>query len=285
VDLARLSADGVLLNLCNLAPLAKRRQVVVLHDATTHALPQAFSRPFRTAYGMLIPAITRRAGQLATVSAFSRDEISRWCGVPSARLSVCYEGGEHILANPADGSILATLGLARGKYFLGVGMGPANKNLGLLLAAFTAAGLGDDVQLVLTGRRSTRVHGTQAAIPPGVVQAGHVADPELRALYEGALALVYPSSYEGFGLPPLEAMTCGCPVIISDQPALLEVVADAAMVAPMNDIARFTAAIRQVAVAPAVRARLVADGLQRARSFTWRATAERLLVQCRAAAI
>ena len=84
-DLPRLSADGVLLSLCNLGPVAKRRQVVVLHDASTKAFPGAYSPAFRCAYGILLPAIVRRAAQLATVSEFSRDEISYWFGLPRSR--------------------------------------------------------------------------------------------------------------------------------------------------------------------------------------------------------
>lgn len=281
-DLPRLSAGGVLLNLCNLAPLLKRRQVVVLHDATTRALPQAFSMSFRSAYRILIPGIVHRAAEVATVSEFSRCEISRWFGISKSRLKVCYEGGEHILASPPDPSILERHGLV--SYFLAVGMGPANKNLGLLIEAFAAAGL-TDVRLVLTGNRSGRVHGTQTLeFPDNVIHVGHATDSELRALYQGALALVYPSSYEGFGLPPLEAMTCGCPVIISDQPALLEVAGDAAIVVKMNDADALTSAMQRVATDPEIRSRLAKLGPVRAQSFTWRGAAERLLMQCIAAA-
>ncbi len=111
VDLPRLSADGVLLNLCNMAPIAKRRQVVVLHDATTKAQPEGFSSAFRLAYAAMVPALVRRAARLATVSEFSRAEISRWFGVPASRLLVCHEGAEHILANPADPLIVARHGI------------------------------------------------------------------------------------------------------------------------------------------------------------------------------
>lgn len=283
VDLVRLSASGVLLNLCNLAPLAKRRQVVVLHDATPHAVPEAFSKSFRVVYQVLIPAITRRAAQLATVSEFSRDEISRWCALPRSRLAICHEGGEHILACAADSSVLTRHGLNNERYFLGVGMGAANKNLEMLMAAFSQAGLGH-IRLVLTGSRSARVHGSYSAsdIPSDVIHVGHVTDGELRALYEGALALTYPSLYEGFGLPPLEAMTCGCPVIISDQPALLEVAVSAAKVVGMRDTPGLTTALREVANDPQLRTRLSAAGMKQAKQFTWRSTAERLLAQCKA---
>ena len=283
-DLVRLSMGGVLLNLCNLAPVLKHRQVAVIHDAAPQAVPQAFSRAFRWAYGALIPMIARRTDRVVTVSAFSRDEIARWVGLPPSRFTVCHEGAEHILAVPSDRSVIDRNGLAGRGYFLAVGMGPANKNQSMLLRAFTQAGL-ENVSLVLTGRRSTRVHGSAALeVPQGVVHVGHVPDAELRALYEGALALVYPSTYEGFGLPPVEAMACGCPVVISDQPALLEVAAGAGHVVPMGDVDRLAGALREIAADQGLRDRLARNGLARAEQLTWRAAAERLLKQCRLAA-
>ena len=163
-------------------------------------------------------------------------------------------------------------------------MGSANKNQSLLLEAFAAARLAR-VQLVFTGRRSSRVHGTAVLkTPPGVVHVGHVSDPELRALYEGALSLAFPSTYEGFGLPPLEAMACGCPVIISDQPALVEIAGGAARVVKKDDVQGFSAELRRIANSPTLRATLVESGLIRAKRFTWRDTAKRLLAQCLAAA-
>ena len=283
VGLPRLSADGVLLNLCNLAPVAKRQQVVVVHDATTRAKPDVHPRAFRSIYSMILPIVTRRVAKLVTISEFSRAEISRWYGVPASRLTMCHEGAEHILDEPPEPSIWTRRGLAKGGFLLAVGMAGTHKNLPLLLEAFSRARL-SDIRLVVTGLRSARVLGNAGLhLPPGIVYVGHVAKAELRALYEGALALAYPSSYDGFGLPPLEAMACGCPVVISDQPALVEVAGGAARVCPTGDATELAVALQEVRD-PALRARLAKLGLERARQFTWRATAERLLAQCRAAA-
>ena len=271
------------LNLCNLGPLASR-QVVVIHDASTKATPQAFSRLFRWVYGLLIPAVAARATRLVTVSEFSRSEISRWFGIPQSRFSVCLEGAEHILSTAADENVLQRHGITKGQYFLGVGMGPANKNQATILNAFEEAAF-EDVKLVFTGRRYARVHGNKALVaPPGVVHVGHVSDQELRALYEGAIALVFPSSYEGFGLPPMEAMACGCPVLMSNQPALLETAGKAALTVDAGDTSGFARALRRLTTDPGLRMQLAEQGLERARRFTWRATAEILLAQCEAVA-
>jgi glycosyltransferase involved in cell wall biosynthesis len=106
----------------------------------------------------------------------------------------------------------------------------------------------------------------------------------LRALYENALALVFPSFYEGFGLPPLEAMTCGCPVIISEQPALLEVCGDAALHCNARDSDAIMRHMQTIAGDAATRERLSAAGRVRARRFTWAATGRALLDHCLATA-
>ncbi len=283
-DLSISALRGVLLNLCNLGPVLRRRQVVVVHDATIKAQPEGFSRAFRAAYAILLPVLIRRAARVLTVSDFSRGEISRWYGIPMSRISVCHEGAEHILAQTADASVLIRNGLAKDRYFLAVGLGAANKNLELLLRAFSLARL-EGVKLVLTGNRNSRVHGLpDPELPPAVVHVGYVSDAELRALYEGALALIYPSTYEGFGLPPVEAMVCGCPVMTSGQGALAEVAGGANYVVDIGSQSGLAAGLQQVASDSCLRERLSNDGRVRATRFTWRATAETILAQCEEAA-
>jgi glycosyltransferase involved in cell wall biosynthesis len=290
LDLPGLATGGgSLLGLCNLGPVAKHRQVVVVHDATPRVMPGNFSRGFRLAYRVLIPILARVAARIVTISAFSRAEIARWYGIRAATVTLCAEGGEHILHQPADLAVLARNGLSNRRYFLAVGVGSANKNVETVIAAFKAAGL-DDVSLVLTGKRSARVHPTAAAASEpaeylesdALCYVGHVSDGELRALYENALALVYPSRYEGFGLPPVEAMTCGCPVIISDQPALLEVAGDsgAVLVTGMDDVAGLARRLKELATDESLRLRLAQRGKAHAERFRWSHTAAILLDHC-----
>lgn len=276
-----LHARGqTLLNLCMLGPLVTRRQVVVVHDATVRAVPDNFSASFRAAYGFLMPRLCRRADLTVTVSEFSRQEIGKWYGVDIDKIPICYEGGDHINATPADTAVLDRLGLRGKNYLLGVGVVSINKNINVLLQAFQRANLGD-TQLILTGQRNDSVHGHFAAIDSANVRTiGYVSDAELRTLYEHALALVYPSRYEGFGLPPLEAMNCGCPVIISDQPALTEVAGDAALQCGIDDVAALSRLMQDVNTDPALRERLKRAGLERARRFTWSQTAKMLLDAC-----
>lgn len=276
-----LHARGqLLLNLCMLGPLIARHQIVVVHDATVAALPDNFSPRFRAAYMFMIPRLCQRSDLVVTVSDFSRHEIGKWYGADIGRIPVCFEGGEHIKNEPADTAVIDRLDLAGRKFFVGVGVDSANKNIKTVIDAFQKANLKDAV-LVLTGARDPKVFGhLDIAKSDNVRMAGFVSDRELRALYERALALVFPSFYEGFGLPPLEAMNCGCPVIISEQPALLEVCGDAALHCRAEDADQIMQHMQALYSDPGLYARLQAAGYQRAQRFTWTATARSLLDHC-----
>ena len=270
----------LLLNLCMLGPLITRHQILVVHDATARALPDNFSARFRAAYGFLLPRLCRRADLVITVSEFSRREIGKWYGADIGKMPICYEGANHITDVAADPAVLYRLNLVGRKFFLGVGVDSANKNIATVVAAFHKAKFADTV-LVLTGARDPKVFGRIMHIhSEGVCMVGFISDAELRSLYEHALALVFPSLYEGFGLPPLEAMTCGCPVIISEQPALSEVCGDAALRCPAEDTVQIMKHMQALHGDAGLRARLVAAGKERVRRFSWEATARCLLDHC-----
>jgi glycosyltransferase involved in cell wall biosynthesis len=270
----------VLLNLCMLGPVVTRHQVVVVHDATARALPDNFSFAFRAAYGFIIPRLCARADHIATVSDFSRREIGQWYGAHTEAVSICYEGGDHIAAVVPDVSALDRFGLRNKRFFLSVGVGSSNKNIETVEVAFRKAALSDTL-LVLTGKRDASVHGQVAELHADHVRnVGYVTDAELRTLYEHAIALLFPSRYEGFGLPALEAMTCGCPVVISEQPALVEICADAALRCGADDVETLAGHLRALSADKKLRQRLVAAGRERAHHFTWAATARSLLDQC-----
>jgi glycosyltransferase involved in cell wall biosynthesis len=274
------AAGRLLLNLCMLGPLVTKNQIVVVHDATVRALPENFNRRFRAAYNFLIPRLCRRVDLVVTVSQFSRQEIGKWYGADTAKIPVCYEGGDHIIAVVADPAVLQRLDLVGRKFFLGVGTNSPNKNIATVVAAFHKAKLGDTL-LVLTGANDSKVCGQIDQIQSdGVRMVGFIPDTDLRTLYEHTLALVFPSFYEGFGLPPLEAMTCGCPVIISEQPALSEICGDAALRCRADDTAQIVRHMQALHSDAGLRARLAAAGKQRAQRFTWESTARSLLDHC-----
>jgi glycosyltransferase involved in cell wall biosynthesis len=279
IELPIFARGSLLLNLCLLGPIVTKRQVVVAHDASVRAIPDNFSWQFRAAYDFLVPRLLR-SDRVVSVSDFSRHEIGKYYGVEIDRIPVCYEGADHITAAPADTSILSRLDITGRRYLLGVGIFSRNKNYENVLAAFNQAALGDTL-LVVTGSRDGRIRSFSLDTTSSkLVMAGYVSDAELRALYENALALVYPSRYEGFGLPPVEAMQCGCPVIISDQPALVEMAGDAALRCGMDDVAALAGLMQAVHSDAELRARMKQASLERARRFTWAETARILLEQC-----
>jgi glycosyltransferase involved in cell wall biosynthesis len=267
------------LNLCGPGPLVTRDQIVVVHDATIRARPENFSPQFRAAYNFLIPRLIRRSSRSMTVSEFSRREIGRWYGVDVSRMQVCYLGADHISRNPADNGIIERLGLTGRKFFLGVGVSK-NKNVDAIVAAYRKCGL-DDTLLVLTGQRYAWIDGAQSGVSmDGIRSTGFVTDAELRALYEHALAMLSPSLYEGFGLPPVEAMLCGCPAIISNNSAMAEICGDAALQCGPHDIEELARLMRLVHDDPARRSALSAAGRARALRYTWRSVAISLLDLC-----
>lgn len=279
VELPLHARGRFLLNFCGLGPVVTRNQLVVVHDATVRARPENFALLFRAAYSFLVPRICRRALCTATVSEFSRREIGKWFGVDVGNMRVCYVGADHIAKVVADNSVIDRLGLSGRKFFLGVGTGN-NKNAETVVAAMRRAALSDTL-LVLTGSRVDKVNGRENAMDfENLRYAGHVSDGELRALYEHALALVSPSHYEGFGLPPVEAMLLGCPAIISDTPAMLEICGDAALHCGAEDVAELARLMRIVHDDPQRRAELIAAGRARAARYTWPAVARILLELC-----
>jgi glycosyltransferase involved in cell wall biosynthesis len=274
LELPRYAGRGICLNLCNAAPLAGRSTVVAIHDAGVFAVPETYSRAFRLWYRLLHPALGRRAAAVVTVSEFSRLELVRHLGIAPNRITVIPNGGEHILAHPADPGVLGRLGLA-GRYVLAVSSQSPHKNFGGIMAAL--AHVRQDFQLVFAGGTNSRVFRLSATLPGKAYLAGRVTDGELRALYENAACFVYPSFYEGFGLPPLEAMACGCPVIASRAASLPEVCGDAAMYCDPRDPMDIARAIDAVLGNPELRADLRRRGPERAARFTWDKAARSLL--------
>lgn len=279
-----LAGRRVLLNLCNTWPVMAWRPVVTVHDASVYAMPQGYTATFVRIYRLLFAALrVRRRVTVMTDSAFSADELARHVGLPRARLNVVHCGADHWGRVTPDDGVLARLGLIRGGYVLGVASENPNKNLLRLVAGFDRAfGLHEDIgrpRLVLVGGRNARVFAGSAARPDPdwMVRAGPVSDAELAGLYQGATCFAFPSLYEGFGLPPLEAMTFGCPVLASREASLPEVCGDAALYCDGRDEADIARGLLALVADAGLRARLVAAGHAQITKFRWRETARRVL--------
>jgi glycosyltransferase involved in cell wall biosynthesis len=275
LELPRHTRDGFSLNLCNTAPLAGRSIIVAIHDAGVFAVPEAYSRAFRVWYQMLHPRLGRRAMRVVTVSEFSRNELSRYLGIARDRFTVIPNGGEHILREPADREILNRLGLS-GRYVLAVSSHSAHKNFAGIQAAVRHM-RNQNFTLVFAGGGNSRIFNAGEALTGEPIMTGRVTDAELRALYESAECFVYPSFYEGFGLPPLEAMTCGCPVVVSRAASLPEVCGEAAVYCDPSDPADIGRVLDEVLENAELRNDLRRRGEERAAQFTWSRSGTALL--------
>jgi glycosyltransferase involved in cell wall biosynthesis len=247
----------------NLAPVLSARTVVVVHDAGVVRHPEAYSRQYVAYHRLMLAAIVRRARRLITVSEFSRGELVELLGAPAEHITVIPEGVDERFSPRTRGAPPSALGLS-GPYVLIVGTASERKNIGVLAQASRALGE-RRVELVMAG--SDRPYLRAGELP--VRRLGYVPDEHLPSLYAGALALVQPSRYEGFGLPCLEAMACGTPVVAANCAALPEIIGDAGLLVDPDDSDGFAQALTAVAFEDPLRDRLIAAGLRRAAGFSW----------------
>ncbi len=277
LELANIARGGVLVNLCNMAPLAHRRCVTMIHDAQVFLSPESYSAPFLAWYRFALPRIGRAAAQVVTVSDYSRDRLVEFGVAPREKISVVHNGVDHFAAVAADPAILPRLGLKPGRFVVATAGAQKHKNLALLFEAFHSPAL-RDLTLVVAGPDGASAFVAKGVQPPSnVVFAGRAPDGELRALYENAICLAFPSTTEGFGLPPLEAMSLNCPTIVAPCGALPEVCGDAALYVDPNDPAAWAAAILSLADKGDARTEMQRAGRARSARFRWEASARKLL--------
>lgn len=224
IELPYYAKDGYLLNFCNCAPLIKKNQAVTIHDAAIAAFPSAYSWKFRLWYRIMYIVLGKRLNTIFTVSNFSRNELNKYFGIPKEKIHVTYNGVEHLKDIQPDDKILAKIPK---DYVLAVSSQNPTKNFKLVLEAAEQL---PKINFVIAGGSNTKVfNGKVEKTLANVYYVGYVSDQELVSLYRHAKVFVYPSLYEGFGIPPLEAMINGCPVIVSNQASLPEVCGDNAI--------------------------------------------------------
>ncbi|WP_375175102.1 glycosyltransferase family 4 protein [Pseudooceanicola sp.] len=275
--LARTRPDDILLSLCNTGPMRRHRQVVMLHDAQVFRQPDSYSPAFRRWYRLMQPRLARRCRMVLTVSDHARQELEHFGVVPPGKARIVPNGADHILRPAPDTGVLHRHGLEPGRYILAIGSLAPHKNIALLARAAQAR-KDRSLPLVIAGGGAPGVFAAAGLAPaPDLRIIGRVGDAELRALYEQATALAFPSLTEGFGLPPVEAMLCGCPVLATTGGAVPEVCGDAALMLDPQDQQGWTDALDRIATDAALRDRLRRAGLERGARYTWQGAAQHLL--------
>ena len=259
--------------------------MLTVHDLIFRRYPAHHKRLNRWYLNATMPLFCRRAGHIIAVSEQSKRDVIEAYGIPPEKITVIYEAADpRFCPQPAEtvAAVRARYGLPE-RYLLFVGTIEPRKNLGRVLTAFErlhAEGLTD--ALVIVGKRGwlyddffARLEGSPAK--QAVIFPGFVPDADLPAVYAGAQALAFPSEFEGFGLPVLEAMACGTPVVCSNTSSLPEVTGDAALLVDPLDVDALTEALRRVLSEPSLAADLRARGLAQAARFSWARAAEETL--------
>ena len=268
--------------------LPARGNAVTIHDVLFEPFPEFFGRLFVLRSRVMMRWSARATDLLFTVSEYSRDEIALRYGADAGAISVLHNAVDRSVFFPGNAGedLVRARGLTPGAYLLTVGRIEPRKNHAGLLRAYARLP-GTPPPLVIVGQRDFGYGEFEAAmadLPPGreVRVLDDVCDRTLPALYRHAQVFVYPSFAEGFGMPPLEAMASGVPVITTRSTAIPEVVGEAGILVPPCDVEALQIALERLLGNPALRAELATAGLARAECFTWRRSAEVLAQRYRA---
>lgn len=276
IDLARAAAGGRLISLANSGPVLHRDHIVVIHDAQVFRRPDFFNWRYLTVHRTMGRLLARNAA-IATVSAFSRRELAQVLNLSASRIPVFPNSAEHFAATKPDPGILARLGVQPQKFFLFVGSKTKNKNLSVAIRAVQLLDR-EDVPLVIVGGDNSKVFQDNSADGvSGLLLAGRLTDSEIAALYAHASAFVFPSLYEGFGVPPLEAMIFGCPVIASTADAVVETCGDAAAYFDANDAEALKQLMLERLAAGAISDQERRRQQERVAFYSWQKSAKSLL--------
>ncbi|AJY73975.1 glycosyltransferase family 4 protein [Paenibacillus beijingensis] len=278
LELPFFARMGLLVNLCNTAPILKKIQTVTIHDAAVFANPSQYTLTFRLWYRFLYRVLGIKNGKIITVSNFSKNELQKYSKIRAENLKVIYEGKEHILNISEEDSILQKYGLKKNRYVLAVSSNSPNKNFHAIVKAISLLEP-MDYDIVIAGGSSSKIY-AQNKIPVSdrVKLVGYVSDQELKALYQNAGCFVYPSFYEGFGLPPLEAMTCGCPVIVSNAGSLPEIFEEAALYCNPDSVTDVAEKIALVMQDTDLQNQLRQKGMHHVKKFQWDQSASQSLL-------
>lgn len=264
--------SGGLLSFCNLAPVAIKRQIVCIHDMQTRLQPESYGAGFRLAHRVVLPLLGRRCLAITTVSDQSAADLVRFGITEAEKIAVTWNGADHARAWRPERARVRFLR----PYVFGYVRPQAHKNAELfwrIAPALDAMGL----DIVLSGNMGHDDLAKFGAVPGNVRLAGRLDDDEVAAALQGAVAFLLPSRAEGFGLPMVEAMIWGCPVVASDISTLRSVGGEAALYADPEVPQAWADAVGKLAARDEIFVLKRSLGRVRAQAFSWRRIAERYL--------
>ena len=270
-----------------LAPVWRAAKVLTVHDLAFLLRPECADARLRDYLEKTVPRSVARADFILADSENTRDDLICLLGVPPAKVEVVPGGVDASFTPVCDPETLARMRQrvsGGAPFILSVGMIEPRKNLIRLIEAFEMLKARADIphKLVLAGKRGwlsdpIYLRARSSHLASEIRFVGYISDGELPALYSAADIFAFPSLYEGFGLPPLEAMACGTPVVVSTSSSLPEVVGTAALSVEAESSEELAAAMTRLIEDSELRARMVSSGLEQSRGFTWQTAAEKML--------
>jgi glycosyltransferase involved in cell wall biosynthesis len=268
------TAGKLLLNFAGPAPMLKRRQLVTMHDATPFRYPRTYRRAFVAFYFAMYGLLGRTAQMLSTVSHFSAGELSQTLRINVDRFIVAGCAADSLRSLAPSRPDLSL----NGDEYLVVGTQAHHKNLAAPLAAIAASGR----KVVVVGvAGSQQVFSAMPVLEHNAVICGRLTDAELAWLYRNCRALVFPSKYEGFGLPPLEAQTLGCPVVCSDAASLPEVCGDGALYFDPDDTESLVSQLDRLESQEGIADELRSRGSANSQRYSWSSSAQKVIEHVR----
>ncbi len=267
------------------------RLVVTVHDLIGMLFPNQKGWPSRFYWGKWLPAMLKRADHLIAVSEHTKKDVIEHLGIPEQKITVIYSSGHEGFVASCDRERMRKLRSRfeiKEKYFICVGTLEPRKNLGRVLEAFlkflSQASPSDKYQLVVVGSKEfahgkffKEINKNRRLNPDDIIFTGYVDQSDLNCLYACAQAFLFPSLYEGFGFPVLEAMASGTPVLTSDRTSLPEVAGEAAMKVNPEDVNALCEGMKLLATDEKIRQELIQKGFERIKHFSWSKTAKETL--------
>jgi glycosyltransferase involved in cell wall biosynthesis len=282
IDLYHVPQNGIGL------PKAKRcLQVATVHDIIPYIYPETSGSVYLKIFQNEMPRIMEQCDRIITVSEFSKRDIQRYFNLPDEKIAIIYEAAEDIFhpieKNTAKNFVNQQYGI-NCRYILYIGGLSHRKNITTLILAFwnIRKDIPEDYKLVIVGKQNRSYKNLINVIETlkignRIIFTDFVPVPHLPYLYNAADLFVYPSLYEGFGLPPLEAMACGTPVIASNVTSIPEVTGDAAVLINPRDDHSLAASIERVLRKPDQLIQMSKEGLEQAKKFSWEKCAQKTL--------
>jgi glycosyltransferase involved in cell wall biosynthesis len=261
--------NPLLVNFGSPGPLFYKNRIVTIHDISFKTNPKWFVWYYSLYYRFITPIFARRSKKIITVSEFSKSEIQKWLNIPDEKFTIIHNAvSKSIFCSDKDCQEVQE------NYILSVSSLDPRKNIDSIYKAFEKYN-SKDIKLILVGISSPMFNFKQSE-DVKINSIGYVTDTKLAELYKNAKAFVYLSVYEGFGIPPLEAMSFGCPVILSDIPVFREIFGNAACYVDPYNINSVVKGLQRVLTNSEYRNKLVNHGFEKAKEYSWKKSAEKL---------